>query len=207
MSFSPLFEQLTGALQCLPGIGPRTAQRLGLHLLERDRDGAQRVVETLSGALEHVGHCERCGMLSEETLCALCRDLRRQLELLCVVETPSDLLAIEQAGGFRGLYFVLQGRLSPIDGVGPQDIGIDRLIERVRDDDALREVVLATSRTVSGEVTAQYIVDSLQPFSVRLTRIAYGVPLGGELEYLDNGTLSHAFSSRQQVAGRSADAS
>ena len=200
MTLSPLFERLTSALQCLPGIGPRTAQRLGLHCLERDRDGALRVAEALSAALQRVGRCERCCMLSEDSPCALCQDPRRQRESLCVVETLSDLLAIEQAGGFRGLYFVLCGRLSPVDGVGPKDIGIDRLLERVRGDDALREVVLATNRTVSGEVTAQYIADSLRPFPVQLTRIAYGVPLGGELEYLDNGTLSHAFASRQRLA-------
>lgn len=200
MSFSPLLERLMDALRILPGVGPKTAQRMALHLLERDRGGGRRLTEVLGLALEQVGYCRRCRTLTEEETCTLCADLRRDDSLLCVVESPADQLAIEEAGGYRGRYFVLHGHLSPLDGIGPEDIGIERLEARVAQG-GIEEVILATNPTVEGEATAHYIAALLAPGGIRLSRLAYGVPMGGELEYVDGGTLSRAFNGRLPFDG------
>ena len=197
--FSPALEALVDALRCLPGVGPKSAQRMALHLLERDRDGAQALAIALGEAAERVGRCQRCRNLTEAPVCAICEDPRREAGTLCVVETPADVLAIEQAGGYRGRYFVLLGHLSPIDGIGPEDIGLDRLQALVREQ-GIEEVILATNPTAEGEATAWYLTDLLAADGVRMSRIAHGVPLGGELEYVDGSTLMHAFSGRQPVS-------
>lgn len=190
-----LLGELVTALRRLPGVGPRSAQRMALHLLERDRDGAERLAAALTAAVAGVGHCRQCRALAESELCEVCSDPRRDESLLCIVESPSDLLAIETAGGFRGRYFVLMGRLSPIDGVGPDDIGIPWLLERLRSE-PVTEVILATNATVEGEATAHYIAEQIRAAGITVSRIAHGVPVGGELEFVDGGTLSHAFSGR-----------
>ncbi|WP_280553290.1 recombination mediator RecR [Halomonas sp. 25-S5] len=200
MSFSPLVERLMESLRVLPGVGPKTAQRMAMHLLERDCDGGRRLVEALGVALEQVGYCRRCRTLTEEDVCSICTSARRDDDVLCVVESPADQLAIEEAGGYRGRYFVLHGHLSPLDGIGPEDIGLDQLEARVAEG-AVEEVVLATNPTVEGEATAHYIAAQLSPLGVRLTRLAYGVPMGGELEYVDGGTLSRAFNGRLPFRG------
>ena len=197
--FSPALEALVDALRCLPGVGPKSAQRMALHLLERDRDGARALAVALGDAAERVGRCQRCRNLTETPVCAICGDPRREAGVLCVVETPADVLAIEQAGGYRGRYFVLMGHLSPIDGIGPEDIGLDRLQALVQEQ-GVEEVILATNPTAEGEATAWYLTDLLAADSVRISRIAHGVPLGGELEYVDGNTLMHAFSGRMPVS-------
>ncbi len=198
MSFSPLIKELIDALQCLPGVGPKSAQRMALHLLERDRAAGRRLADVLARAAERVRRCSRCRTLTENELCNICQNPKRDTSLLCVVETPADVMAVEQAGGYRGLYFVLLGHLSPIDGVGPEDIGIDQLLAQVQAD-GVGEVILATNPTVEGEATAYFISERLQQLNVAASRIAHGVPLGGELEYVDGGTLAHAFSGRKIV--------
>lgn len=198
MSFSPLIKELIDALQCLPGVGPKSAQRMALHLLERDRAAGQRLADVLAQAAERVRRCGRCRTLTENELCDICQNPKRDTSLLCVVETPADVMAVEQAGGYRGLYFVLLGHLSPIDGVGPEDIGVDQLLTQVQAD-GVREVILATNPTVEGEATAYFISERLRQLNVTASRIAHGVPLGGELEYVDGGTLAHAFSGRKLV--------
>ncbi len=198
MSFSPLIVQLMDSLQCLPGVGPKTAQRMVLHLLERGRDDARKLALALQQAADGVGHCRRCRTLTEKDICDICADSRRDGQLICVVETPADVFAIEQAGGFNGHYFVLMGHLSPIDGIGPEDIGIDQLLAQVEGNE-VQEVILATNPTVEGEATAHYIGSSLRRLGVKVTRIAHGVPLGGELEYIDGGTLMHAFAGRREL--------
>ncbi|EPC02433.1 recombinase RecR [Litchfieldella anticariensis FP35 = DSM 16096] len=195
MSFSPLVDRLLETLRVLPGVGPKTAQRMALHLLERDREGGHRLAEVMARALEEVGYCRRCRTLTEEEVCELCRSARRDERLLCVVESPADMLAIEDAGGYQGQYFVLHGHLSPLDGIGPEDIGLDQLASRL-DEGGIEEVILATNPTVEGEATAHYIAAQLEGSEVRLSRLAYGVPMGGELEYVDGGTLSRAFNGR-----------
>jgi recombination protein RecR len=195
---SPLLRQLMEALRCLPGVGPKSSQRMAYHLLERDRDGARRLAAVLAQAAERIGHCGQCRNLSEEPVCPLCADPGRDRSLLCVVETPADVDALDQATGYRGLFFVLQGHLSPLDGIGPEQIGLDRLAERLRGGE-VGEVILATNPTVEGEATAHYISELARGAGVRATRIAYGVPLGGELEYVDSGTLAHAFSGRREL--------
>jgi len=200
MSFSPLVEKLMESLRVLPGVGPKTAQRMAMHLLERDRDGGRRLAAVLDEAIERVGYCRRCRTLTEEEICALCESARRDDTLLCVVESPADQLAIEEAGGFRGRYFVLHGHLSPLDGIGPEDIGLDQLEARVAEG-GIEEMILATNPTVEGEATAHYIAAQLAPHGVRLSRLAYGVPMGGELEYVDGGTLSRAFNGRLPFSG------
>ncbi|QJQ99551.1 MULTISPECIES: recombination mediator RecR [Halomonas] len=200
MSFSPLVEKLMESLRVLPGVGPKTAQRMAMHLLERDRDGGRRLAAVLDEALERVGYCRRCRTLTEEEICALCESARRDDTLLCVVESPADQLAIEEAGGFRGRYFVLHGHLSPLDGIGPEDIGLDQLEARVAEG-GIEEMILATNPTVEGEATAHYIAAQLAPYGIRLSRLAYGVPMGGELEYVDGGTLSRAFNGRLPFSG------
>ncbi|WP_290784966.1 recombination mediator RecR [Halomonas sp.] len=200
MSFSPLVEKLMESLRVLPGVGPKTAQRMAMHLLERDRDGGRRLAGVLDEAIERVGYCRRCRTLTEEEVCRLCTSARRDDTLLCVVESPADQLAIEDAGGFRGRYFVLHGHLSPLDGIGPEDIGLDQLEARVVEG-GIEEMILATNPTVEGEATAHYIAAQLAPHGVRLSRLAYGVPMGGELEYVDGGTLSRAFNGRLPFRG------
>ena len=199
MSFSPLIVQLMEALQCLPGVGPKTAQRMMLHLLERGRDDARQLATALAQAADGVGHCQRCRTLTENDICAICSSHDRDSQSVCVVETPADVFAIEQAGGFRGRYFVLMGHLSPIDGIGPEEIGVDQLLAQV-ECDSVQEVILATNPTVEGEATAHYIAVGLRRLGVKVTRIAHGVPLGGELEYIDGGTLMHAFAGRREFS-------
>lgn len=195
---SALLEQLVDALRALPGVGQKSAQRMAYHLLERDRDGARRLAGALAEAAERVGHCARCRDFSETAVCATCASAARDAHLLCVVETPADRLAIEQATGYRGLYFVLQGRLSPLDGIGPRELGLDRLDERLAEGE-VQELIVATNPTVEGEATAHYLAQLARRHGVRPSRPAHGVPLGGELEYVDRGTLSHAFGSRGEM--------
>lgn len=195
---TPRLRALVEALRILPGVGPRSAQRMAFQLLERERDGARQLAEALVDAVEHVGACVRCRMLSETELCRVCSDPGRDGSLLCVVEAPSDQLAIEGAGGYGGRYFVLGGRLSPIDGIGPEEIGVPALVELVKEG-GVEEVILATNATVEGEATAHFIAESLREIGVAASRIAHGVPLGGELEFVDGGTLSHAFAGRTRV--------
>ena len=199
MSFSPLIRQLIDALRGLPGVGPKTAQRMALSLLERDRQGDLRLAEALQQAMEGVGYCSRCRTLSEAEICELCSDPRRDDSLLCVLQSPADVWAVEMAGSFRGRYFVLKGHLSPIDGLGPDEIGIPALIERL-EGSAVTEVILATNPTVEGEATAHYIAGLLRPQGIRVSRIAHGVPLGGELEFIDGGTLAHALAGRTLIS-------
>lgn len=196
--FSPLIDELMASLRCLPGVGPKSAQRMALHLLERDRAGAGRLAASLLKAVEGVGRCQRCRTLTEQTHCGICANNRRDNGLLCVVETPGDVLAIEQAGTYQGKYFVLLGHLSPIDGIGPEDIGVDQLIALLQQE-PITEVILATNPTVEGEATAYYISERAKHLNVTVSRIAHGVPLGGELEFIDGGTLAHAFSSRRSL--------
>lgn len=198
MKFSPSLQALIDGLRCLPGVGPKSAQRMSLHLLERDRDGARALAEALTDAVERIGHCQRCRNFTELDVCELCADPRRDGTLVCVVETPADVLAVEQSGSFRGLYFVLMGHLSPIDGIGPAEIGLDEFYQRVIDE-GIQEVILATNSTVEGEATAYYLTEMLQPVGVSVSRIAHGVPLGGELEYVDGSTLAHALAGRRLV--------
>lgn len=196
--FSPLIDELMASLRCLPGVGPKSAQRMALHLLERDRAGAERLSQSLHKAVEGVGRCQRCRTLTEQALCGICVNNRRDNTMLCVVETPGDVLAIEQAGTYQGKYFVLLGHLSPIDGIGPEDIGVDQLITLLQQE-PITEVILATNPTVEGEATAYYISERAKNLNVTVSRIAHGVPLGGELEFIDGGTLAHAFSSRRSL--------
>jgi recombination protein RecR len=198
MKFSPSLQDLMDALRCLPSVGPKSAQRMTLHLLERDREGALALATALRDAVEKIGHCSLCRNFTELEICELCSDPKRDASVVCVVETPADVLAIEQSGSFRGLYFVLMGHLSPIDGVGPAEIGLEDLQQRVIDE-GVGEVILATNPTVEGEATAYYVADMLQPLGVGVSRIAHGVPLGGELEYVDGSTLAHALSGRRLV--------
>jgi recombination protein RecR len=198
MKFSPLIDQLVQGLRCLPGVGPKSAQRMAFHLLERNREAGLQLAAALQAALTQVGHCRECHTLSELDVCGICADARRDQHTLCVVESPGDVLAFEQAGSYRGVYFVLMGHLSPIDGIGPEEIGINHLLERVRAKQ-ISEVILATNPTVEGEATAYYITEQVKAHGVLVSRIAHGVPLGGELEFVDSGTLAHALSGRRAV--------
>ena len=189
-------DRLVEALRVLPGVGPRSAQRMAYYLLQHDRAGAETLAQSLGAALDSVRHCVRCNSFTEETTCALCRSPRRDAALLCVVETPADLAMVEQTLSYSGLYFVLMGRLSPLDGIGPRDIGLDRLMARATDGQ-VQEVILATNFTNEGEATAHYIAEMLRVRGVKASRIARGVPLGGELEYVDIGTLSQALMDRR----------
>jgi len=200
MYSSPAVQQLMDALRCLPGVGPKSAQRMTLHLLERDREGAGQLAQALSEAIARVGRCQLCRNFTELEICEICADDKRDKRTVCVVETPGDVLAVEQSGGYRGLYFVLLGHLSPLDGIGPAEIGLDVFHQRVIDE-GLGEVILATNHTVEGEATAYYLMELLQPLGVRVSRIAHGIPLGGELEYVDGSTLAHALAGRQPVPG------
>ena len=194
-----LLEQLIDALRVLPGVGQKSAQRMAYHLLERQREGGTRLSEVMSQAMARIGHCVRCRDFSETEICPTCASAGRDAGELCVVENPADRLAIEQATGYRGLYFVLQGRLSPLDGIGPAELGLDRLVERLAEGE-VRELIIATNPTVEGEATAHYLAQLARAADVRPSRLAHGVPLGGELEYVDRGTLSHAFGSRSEMA-------
>jgi recombination protein RecR len=198
MKFSPSLQKLIDALRCLPSVGPKSAQRMTLHLLERDREGALALASALHDAVEKIGHCKLCRNFTELEICEICSDSRRENTVVCVVETPADVLAVEQSGSYRGLYFVLMGHLSPIDGIGPAEIGLEAFYQRVIDE-AIEEVILATNSTVEGEATAYYLTDMLQPVGVQVSRIAHGVPLGGELEFVDGTTLAHALSGRRPV--------
>lgn len=195
---SPLLQQLIDALKCLPGVGPKSAQRMAFHLLERDRQGATKLAQTLLAAVEKIGHCHVCRTLSETEVCDICSSATRDSSLLCVVETPVDVIAIENISDFRGKYFVLMGHLSPLDGIGPAELGLDKLEKRMRNGD-LQELILATNPTVEGETTAHYIYEMAKAHNIVATRIAHGVPLGGELEFIDAGTLAHAFSGRLPI--------
>ncbi len=195
---SPLLADLIDALRCLPGVGAKTAQRMAFHVLERDRVGARRLAERLAVAMERIGNCTRCRTFSEDAICALCASASRDGSLLCIVETPIDQLAIEQATGFRGHYFVLLGRLSPLDGLGPKEIGLDQLERRLAEGE-VQELIVATNPTVEGEATAHVLGQLARAAGVRASRLAHGVPLGGELEFIDRGTLAHAFGGRQAL--------
>lgn len=193
-----LIGQLITALRCLPGVGPKSAQRMAFHLLERDRAGARRLAHTLSVAADKVGHCTSCRTLSETDLCRLCAGSSRDHAQLCIVESPGDVQAIERSATYKGLYFVLMGHLSPLDGIGPKEIGLDQLVVRLDGGD-VKEVILATNSTVEGEATAHYIAELVRKRGIKAARIAHGVPLGGELEYVDGGTLVHAFAGRREM--------
>jgi recombination protein RecR len=195
-----LLEQLVDSLRCLPGVGQKSAQRMAYHLLERNREGGLKLSLALAEAMAKVGHCKSCRDFSESELCATCASGARERSLLCAVENPADRLAIEQATGYRGLYFVLQGRLSPLDGIGPRELGLDLLARRMAEGE-VNELIIATNPTVEGEATAHYLAQLARQFDVRPSRLAHGLPLGGELEYVDRGTLAHAFGSRQEAAG------
>ena len=195
---SPLLNELIDALRCLPGVGAKTAQRMAFHVLERDRAGARKLAERLATAVERIGNCTRCRSFSESPVCVVCANAQRDASLLCVVETPVDQLAIEQATGFRGHYFVLLGRLSPLDGMGPRELGLD-LLERRLAEGEVKELIVATNPTVEGEATAHLLAQLARAANVRASRLAHGVPLGGELEFVDRGTLAHAFGGRQEL--------
>jgi recombination protein RecR len=195
---SSLLEQLIEAFRVLPGVGQKTAQRMAYHVLERERAGGQRLADTLAAAVERIGHCTRCRDFSESDLCATCASASRDVHLLCAVESPADRLVIEQATGYRGMYFVLQGRLSPLDGIGPRELGLDQLAARLAEGE-VQELIIATNPTVEGEATAHYLAQLARQHKVQPSRLAHGVPLGGELEYVDRGTLAHAFGSRGEM--------
>lgn len=194
-----LLKTLIDTLCCLPGVGPKSAQRMAFYLLERDRDGGRQLGDTLLQAMDRIGQCERCRTLTEEKVCQICSSDKRDSSQLCIVETPSELSAIEHATDYHGHYYVLHGRLSPLDGLGPKELGLDRLSQRLKEE-GIEEIILATNPTIEGEATAQYICDIASKSGIRTTRIAHGVPLGGELEYLDGGTLAHAFSGRRELS-------
>lgn len=193
-------DALVKALRALPGVGPRAAQRMALHLLQHDRDGARTLAGALERAVGAVHHCERCNTFTEGTVCTLCRSGRRDPALLCVVETPADLLMVEQTQAYTGLYYVLMGRLSPLDGIGPREIRLDRLLKRALDG-VVREAILATNFTHEGEATAHYVGELLAARGLKVSRLARGVPVGGELEYVDSGTLAQALRERRPIAG------
>jgi recombination protein RecR len=196
---SSLLEQLIEAFRVLPGVGRKTAQRMAYHVLEREREGGQRLAGLLTEAVERIGHCVQCRDFSETEVCAICANASRERQQLCVVESPADRLAIEHATGYRGLYYILQGRLSPLDGIGPRELGLDRLAERLAQAE-VQELIIATNATVEGEATAHYLAQLARQHHVRPSRLTQGMPLGGELEYVDRGTLSYAFGSRTEMS-------
>jgi recombination protein RecR len=198
VNYSPALAHLVAAFRRLPGVGPKTAQRMAFHLLERDREGALDLSRALATAVQTIGNCRRCRMLSDNELCPICANPQRDGGLICVVESPADVVAVEQSGGFRGRYFVLMGHLSPLDGIGPAELGISAL-EAILDEGAVRELILATNPTVEGDATAHFIGELATRRGVKASRIAHGVPVGGELEYVDGGTLAHALAGRQAL--------
>jgi recombination protein RecR len=197
-SSSPLLTELIDALRGLPGVGRKSAQRMAMQLLERDREGGKRLSAALEQAMQRIGNCSRCRNFSEDPVCSLCISSRRDAHVLCVVESPADLAAIEQATGYNGQYFVLLGRLSPLDGTGPEELGLDHLTARL-EEDQVTEMIIATNPTVEGEATAHYLGKLATAAGIRASRLAHGVPLGGELEYVDRSTLAHAFGGRQAM--------
>lgn len=196
MQFSPLLTQLIEALRCLPGVGPKTAQRMAFQLLDRQRDKGKHLAKTLHQAMQEINHCKNCRTFSESELCSFCNSPTRDRSLLCIVESPADIIAVEQMGSYRGLYFVLMGHLSPLDGIGPEELGIKELAFLLASG-IIKEVILATNPTMEGEATAHYISELAKQHPIKVTRIAHGVPLGSELEYIDSGTLAHAFAGRE----------
>ena len=198
MSYSPLLVRLIDGLRCMPGVGQKSAQRIAFYLLERDREGASQLSAALAEAVAGIGHCKRCRMFTEHELCSICSATGRDVTQLCVVESPADVMALEDATGFRGLYFVLMGHLSPLDGIGPDELGLDQLEDWLAAGE-VEELISATNPTVEGDATAHYLADLATRRGVKASRIAHGVPLGGELEYVDGGTLSHAFYGRRVV--------
>lgn len=198
MIFSPLIDELIQAFRCLPGVGTKSAQRMAFHLLERGRDQGKHLAQSLQTTLEKIGHCQQCHTFSETDLCQLCASSKRDPKLLCIVESPIDVVAIEQSACFQGYYFVLMGHLSPIDGIGPQELGLDQLKARLAQG-TISEVILATNPTVEGEATAHYISELVKSYHIKASRIAHGVPLGSELEYIDGGTLSRAIARRELI--------
>ncbi|MDX1810451.1 MAG: recombination mediator RecR [Gammaproteobacteria bacterium] len=195
---SKLLDELMDAMRCLPGVGAKSAQRMAFHLLERDRAGGERLAKAIHEALEKIGHCKKCRTFSETELCSICANPARDNSLLCIIESPADMLALDQATGYKGLYFVLMGHLSPLDGIGPEQLGLSLLAQRF-ENEPISEVIIATNPTVEGEATAHYISNMARKHNISVSRIAHGVPLGGELEYVDSGTLSRAFSGRQLI--------
>ena len=198
MAAEPLLNQFVEALRCLPGVGPKTAQRMALHLLERNREAGLKLAEMLEKAMQNIGRCQQCRDFSEQEVCFICVNPRRDQSLLCIVESPVDVLAIEQATAYKGRYFVLLGRLSPLDGIGPAELGLDQLSDRLETNPP-EEMIIATNPTVEGEATSYYLQRMAKTHNIRISRIAHGVPLGGELEYTDQSTLAHAFGSRLLV--------
>lgn len=198
MSFSPLTQQLIEALTCLPGVGPKSAQRMALHLLDRDRQRASKLADILNQAMIKIGRCQKCRNFTENAVCHICAQSSRDPSLLCVVETPADVIAIEQSGTYRGFYFLLLGHLSPIDGIGPDEIGIPLLDERLGQGE-VKELIIATGTTVEGEATAHFISELARSHGVKASRIAHGVPMGGELEYVDSNTLALALRGRRVI--------
>ena len=197
MKFSPLVQELIDSLRCLPGVGSKTAQRMAFHLLERNRRGGSKLATTLAAAMNDIGHCQSCRNFTEQHLCEICQSPKRKTATsLCIVESPGDVIAIEQTGDFSGKYFVLMGHLSPIDGIGPDDLGLD-ILEKQFATGQFEEVILATNPTVEGEATAHFIAELAQQYHINISRIAHGVPVGGELEYVDGNTLSHALTGRK----------
>ena len=193
-----LLRQLIQSLCCLPGVGPKSAQRMAFHLLQRDREGAQQLAKTLLLAVDEIGYCQQCRTLTEHTLCEICSHTSRDPSVLCVVESPADVWVIDQATVFNGVYFVLHGRLSPLDGIGPDELGVDLLQQRLSQGE-IQEIILATNSTVEGEATAHFIAEVASKHNIQASRIAHGVPMGGELEFIDSGTLSHAFNGRREM--------
>jgi len=195
MEYSPLLRQLIEALRVLPGVGPKTAQRMAFQLLEHRREKGMHLAAVLQHAMQSIQHCKQCRTFSENEYCKLCQSPLRDSSLLCIVESPADIVAMEQMGHYRGIYFVLMGHLSPLDGIGPENLGIDQLTSLISNQ-TIKEVILATNPTVEGEVTAHYLSEYIKPYAIKVTRIAHGVPIGSELEYIDSGTLTHAFLGR-----------
>jgi recombination protein RecR len=195
---SSLLDELVEALRCLPSVGPRSAQRMAFHLLQHDRHGALKLSTVLSDALNNIHHCQQCNNFTEALICDLCSSTSRDDSVLCVVESPADLLMMEHTLAYKGMYFVLMGKISPLDGIGPQEIGLPRLIKRV-ENSAIKEIIIATNFTVEGEATSHAIHEILKPFNIKISRIARGVPVGGELEYVDSGTLAQAIIERREA--------
>ena len=198
MQKNGLLGKLIQSLCCLPGVGPKSAQRMAFHLLQRDRNGAEQLARDLLQAVEEIGQCRQCRTLTERDVCEICSSPSREQSLLCIVENPSDVWVVDQALVFKGVFFVLHGRLSPLDGIGPDELGLDLLEQRLQSGN-IKEIILATNSTVEGEATAYLISEIARKHRVQATRIAHGVPMGGELEYIDSGTLSHAFNGRKEI--------